>query len=122
MYRGKKPLQTLKAVLALDLDYLVFVSSSCLKPPACNECGIVGDIFLKYELQTGFRDQPLVHSARHEEKKADRAAERQFIVRHRARDYDWIGEDRPPTPAKDAIPFPEHRKSIGQMIHGVNAD
>jgi hypothetical protein len=122
MHSREESLQSFEAFLALDLAKLGLVTASCCMPASCNQSRVVRDIFLLHELKACFFEETLIGSRRHEQKQADGAACRQFVVGHGPRDHDWIGEDRPVTSAENAAPFPEDSKAIGNMVHRIDTD
>jgi hypothetical protein len=91
-------------------------------PPASDQSGVVGDIFLSNESKARLLNEPLIDSGRHEQEETDGTPECQFIVGHRARNDHRIGEKRPTTGAKDAVPFPQHGEPIRKVIHRIDAE
>jgi hypothetical protein len=122
MHSRKESLQPFEAFLALDWEQVGLVAASCLMPASCNQSRIVRDILLSHELKACFFEETLIGSRRHEEKQADGAAHRQFVIGHWPRDHDWIGEDGPVPSAENAARFPEHSEAIGKMVHRIDTE
>ena len=91
-------------------------------PPARDQRGVLGDIFLPDKSKARLLYHPLVDSGRHEQKETDGAADRQFVVGYRPGDHDRIGEDGPTAGAEDAVPFLEYGKPVRKMIHRVDTE
>jgi hypothetical protein len=122
MDRRKEPLEAIEALFPLEFQQVVLVTLSRLMPAACNQCGITGDIFLLDEVKACLFDEPFIDARRHEQKEADGAPHGQFVIGHRTGDHHRIRENGAMPGAQDAVPFPEHRKAIGKVIHRVDTD
>ena len=75
MHCLEKLLQAFEAFFALDSKQVIFMSLSCLKPPAGDQGGVIGHIFLMDESKACLLYKSLIDSGWYEEEQTNGAAE-----------------------------------------------
>ena len=118
----EKPLQSLERLGALVLDQRVPVSGASVAPAPRHPGDVLGAVLAANEVETGFSHQPLVLVAQREDEEPDRRSECDLLAREEAGDDDRVGEQEVAARPEHAMPLPQHRRPVGQVVDRVDAD